>query len=405
MPAPARILIITNGALCRNPRVLKEATSLGRAGHDVTVLTVRNHAASETHDLALMQTAPFRREVIDALKPGFARFRQRFSTWAARKATAIFGWESAHGLGSVAALLHRARRLSADLTIVHNESAHAVGLRLRAEGRRVAADIEDWHSEDLLPQDRRTRPLRLLRAQEHALLHTFVHTTTTSHALADGLHARYGGTRPHVISNSFPLQPDPLPLRSRADPRPAFIWFSQRLGPGRGLEPFISAWAQTTQPSRVVLVGEPSPGYREELLSSLSSARREQITFLDCVAPTALPSLLAQHDIGLALEERSIPNRNLTITNKILQYLNAGLAVVASDTAGQREVLSQGPDAGVLVPPEQIEVFRLALDALLQSRAALAHRQAAARRLAQQVYCWEREEPRLNTLIKLALAT
>ena len=43
----ARILIISAGHLCRNPRVVKEADALGRAGHDVTVLTVRNHATAE----------------------------------------------------------------------------------------------------------------------------------------------------------------------------------------------------------------------------------------------------------------------------------------------------------------------------------------------------------------------
>src|SRR6185369_12705024 len=102
--------------------------------------------------------------------------------------------------------LRRARAFPADLTIVHNEVAHCVGVRLLDAGRRVAADIEDWHSEDLLPQDRLRRPLALIRATECALLQRAAHTTTTSHALASGLQARYGGQRPEVISNSFPLQ-------------------------------------------------------------------------------------------------------------------------------------------------------------------------------------------------------
>ena len=56
--------------------------------------------------------------------------------------------------------------------------------------------------------------LELLREVEHALLHRAVYTTTTSHALADALHRCHGGHSPHVITNSFPLQPAPGPAFS-----------------------------------------------------------------------------------------------------------------------------------------------------------------------------------------------
>lgn len=400
MSPPARILVISNGALCRNPRVLKEATALGRAGHRVTVLTVRNHAASEAHDRELLRGAPFDRDVVDLLDTR-AAFRLRLGAWLARQATARLGWQTPHALGPLGPLLAKARALPADLTIVHNEVAHVVGLRLLRDGRRVAADIEDWHSEDLLPADRVARPLRLLRETERALLHTCVHTTTTSHALASALHARYGGTPPHVVTNSFPLQP--APTRANTGAPPAFFWFSQTLGPGRGLEAFLAAWSQTKHPSRVVLLGEARGGYDAALLAAVPAERRAHLRFQPLVSPAGLPAVIAAHDIGLALEEPAIVNRDLTITNKILQYLNAGLAIVASDTAGQREVLAHDREAGVIVNPADTAAFARALDDLLADRARLAQRQLAARRLAESVYCWEREEPRLLALVRAAL--
>ncbi|MES1166720.1 MAG: glycosyltransferase, partial [Pseudomonadota bacterium] len=326
---PASILIVTNGALCRNPRALKEASTLAEAGHAVTVLTVRNHASSEDTDRVIMQSAPFRRVTVDML-PGYGgnglrvtcrRLRLRL----ARDLAVRTGWTGIHALGPATALLNAARRQRADLTIVHNEVPHWAGTRLLAEGRRVAADIEDWHSEDLLPQDRRGRPLRLLRHIERQLLQDAVHTTTTSEALSTALHERYGGRQPQVITNSFPLQPDPR--AGEPGSPPAFFWFSQTLGPGRGLENFLAAWARTTQPSRLVLVGESQAHYRAKLLAALPAAFSARVSVLPLVAPAALPALIAQHDIGLALELAAIPNRDLTITNKILQYLNAGLTV------------------------------------------------------------------------------
>jgi glycosyltransferase involved in cell wall biosynthesis len=405
MPVPAKILIISNGALCRNPRVLKEATALSRAGYDVTVLTVRGHASSEKVDVELLRTVRFHRETVDML-PGISSHRllpfyRRLVQWSARRAMSTLRLESARALGPVGSLLRRAHRLPADLTIVHNEAAHWVGMRLLARGRRVAADIEDWHSEDLLPDARADRPLALIQSVERTLLRECVYTTTTSHALADALHVCYGGTRPEVITNSFSLQPSPPP-GPRATP-PAFFWFSQTVGSGRGLELFLAAWRQSTCPSRVVLLGETQPAYRDRLLSRLPVARRAALMFQPLVAPTELPGLIARHDVGLALEPLFPANKNLTISNKILQYLNAGLAVVATNTAGQREVLARDPAAGVVVDAHETTVFARSLDELVSDRDALAARQLAARRLAETVYCWEREEPRLLALVDEAL--
>lgn len=399
---PSRILILTNGHLCRNPRVVKEASTLGRAGYEVRVLHVQTSSEFEALDADLARSAPFQREAID-LRPhaGAAPFARRLRHWLAREACARWGLASAGALGPAGSLWRRARAWPADLTIVHNEVAHAVGLRLQRSGRRVAADIEDWHSEDLLPADRARRPLALLRRNERELLHRCVHTTTTSHALADGLFARYGGRPPEVITNSFPLQPLTGSLQPATPPR--LFWFSQTIGPGRGLEEFFAGWQLCRQPSEVVLLGAIAPGYEAVLLGSLPPDRRARVRMRPLVPPAALPDAIAGHDLGLALEQSFIVNRDLTITNKILQYLNAGLAIVASNTAGQREVLAAGPAAGRIVSLDQPALFASTLDAILVNRDALAASRRAARRLAEDIYCWEREEPRLLALVARAL--
>lgn len=396
----ARILVLTNGPLARNPRVVKEASALSAAGHAVTVLGVRNHRPSVTLDADIVASAAFRLEQIDLLDGPRAWLRRAFAR-AARDLAARGGPATIHALGPAGALLRRARSTPADLVIVHNEIAHWAGLRLLAGGRRVAADIEDWHSEDLLPEHRAGRPLALLRRIERGLLHQAAYVCTTSHALADGLHARHGGRRPEVITNSFPLPPPP---RRAAGEPPAFFWFSQTTGPGRGLEAFVAAWARTSRPSRLVLLGEVAGDFDRGLLALVPEPRRGHVEFLPPVPPAALPALIARHDIGLALEQSAIVNRDLTITNKILQYLGAGLAVAATPTAGQREVLAHAPEAGVLESFADPASAAGTLDALLADRDALDARRAAARRLAESRYCWELEAPKLVRLAGQALA-
>jgi glycosyltransferase involved in cell wall biosynthesis len=401
------ILIIASGPLSLNPRPLKEAMTLGRAGYDVTVLLVRNHAEAEERDRALMAGAPFRRVAIDMIPgqgtPAWRLFLRRGLESARRRLAGTLRLQGPAALGSARLLLGASRAIPADLTVVHNEAPHWVGTRLLASGRRVAADIEDWHSEDLLPQDRERRPLDLLRSVERRLLADAAYTSTTSRALSDALYARYGGRRPLVITNSFPLQPDPH--RGPPGSPPSLFWFSQTLGPGRGLELFLEAWGGTARPSRLALLGEPCAGFRERILRRLPADHRTRIEFLPLVPPLRLPSVIASHDIGLALEQAFIVNRNLTITNKILQYLNAGLAVLASDTAGQREVLARAPRAGLLLELSQTRALTESLDSLLGDPGRIEAMGRAARAAAAEAYCWEREEPILLAAVEAALRT
>jgi len=406
-----RILILCTGHLSNNPRVLKEAITLGDAGYDVTVIGKCYLRQLIQRDRDIIAKSPFRHSSIDMIGGKVGSFSyilglvRRAKQSLARKAFRYLTWESTELLGPAGALLSAARRIPADLTIVHNEAAQWVGLKLIDEGRRVAVDFEDWNSEDNTPNQSRDLSFALLRRNEAAILHQAIYATTTSKALADGLHGRYGGQRPRVITNAFPLPT--LPARQgigRKTPC-ALLWFSQTIGPGRGLEAFLAAYTRTKVPSNLTLLGQVHDDYRQHLLSLLPQHIRKRVCFHDLVSPEDLPSIIVQHDIGLALEESTLANKDLTISNKILQYLGAGLAVVATRTKGQCEVLEREPLAGILLDNlNDARVTATALDGLLSTSDILRERQHAARQLAENHYCWEREAPKLLALVQTALS-
>jgi len=403
-----RILILSASHLCRNPRVVKEATTLGANRYDVTVMSVSTQERFERMDLDLMRRLPFRRVVLDyrATTPGarMANFVQRSATWGARLLCRTLQIETAQSLGPAGALLRFARAFPADLTIAHTEIPLWIAQSLLHDGRRVAVDMEDWYSQDLLFADRRSRPLHLLRSVETLVLRHAAYASATSDPMAAALAETYQCPRPIVLPNTFPLQP-----RSRVDQPiglapPAFIWFSQTVGPGRGLELFLSAWAQTRQPSRVHLLGDVRPEYREHLLARLPTARRADVSFTPLVTPDELPSKLAEYDLGLALEPHWPRNRDVTISNKIFQYMNAGLAVIATDTAGQSEVMHAAPDCGLLIQAHESTRVARQLDELLGHRERLRACQVAARTAAVMQFNWAHAAPRLLAAVDRALS-
>ncbi|HSY53077.1 MAG TPA: glycosyltransferase, partial [Opitutaceae bacterium] len=340
-----------------------------------------------------------------ARAPG-ARLKNLFhraTTWGARRMQRWLRVESARALGPAHALLRRALATPADLIIAHTEIPLWASAALIRAGRTVAVDIEDWYSEDLLFADRRTRPLKLLhRAEKFALQHAR-YVSTTSQSMAEALATACDAPVPIVVRNVFPLQPRSRLDRPAGGGPPSFVWSSQTIGPGRGLELFFAAWSRMTVPSRVFLLGGELRGYREKILRRLPPARRPWVKFIPFVAPGELPQKLTEFDLGLALEPHWPRNKDLTISNKIFQYLNAGLAVVATYTAGQSEVLHAVPDAGLLVAAHETGQLARRLDHLLAEPARLRAMQAAARRAAEEQFSWEHEVPRLLAAVDQAL--
>jgi glycosyltransferase involved in cell wall biosynthesis len=126
--------------------------------------------------------------------------------------------------------------------------------------------------------------------------------------------------------------------------------------------------------------------------------------FLHPLVPNEqLLSRLAEHDIGFAGEQIYCRNKDLTVSNKILHYLLGGLAVVASDTAGQREVATQAKGAVTLYEPGNPAALAQALRTLIDSPDGLARAKAASLPAAARTFCWERQEQVLLRNVENAL--
>jgi glycosyltransferase involved in cell wall biosynthesis len=403
----AHIGIVTGAHLCRNPRVVKEAGALREAGHRVTVLGPALEAGLAEEDVGLAAAGGFEHVyVVDVREHSASRLRHRLVRRAAVEAVGRLGLQRPEALGyGVRDTLAAARELCADLTIGHQEVGVFVAAQLLREGQRAGADIEDWHSEDQL-LTRAQRPQRVLRASEAVVLRRGTHVTTTSEALAHALAARYDASEPSVLYNAFPWA-DREELdgaeEDRSDrSRPSLHWVSQTIGPGRGLETLCEALALVEHPVDVHLRGRSDVATEAWLRAQFPSDRGHRLSLHGLVPAAELLSRIAEHDVGLALEQKEPPSRDLTVTNKVLHYLVGGLAVVATDTGGQREVAAAAPEAVRLCAMDAVSMGE-AISAIVAEPAALDAAKAAAVRAARDLFCWERQVPVLLASVERAL--
>ncbi len=395
-----KICLVSDHHLCTNPRAWKEARTLAANGYDVTIVTIFHSAASLQRDKELLDGLPAGIQYISAVSyiegqiPSWKRLLykgvSKFAVWG-KKA----GVDSVYLLSNNPnEIYRRALQVNADLYICHIDCSLYVGKKLIQNGKTVAYDFEDWYSRDYLVP---IRPVELLKRLEKFALQHGAYVSCPAHAMADAIYKDYGIRKPEVIYNGFPAEPL---LKNDVQEKPSLVWFSQTIGPGRGLEKIISVLQDIHTPVSLNLVGDISDKYRAELEALFTTCPQHTLSISRQVKHKDLHGLLCRHTIGLALEETYPPSRNTTVTNKILQYLQAGLLVLATATEGQKEVAADFAGIVSTVPPDDINAWKAELERLIAKKDV--DRGAIADEFNQK-YSWEAQEPKLLQLVAAAL--
>ena len=399
------IVLLTSGHVCHNPRVVKEADALAAGGYQVEVMGVYFDRELTRRDEELASSSRWTlTPVLDLTASSlpkklwslYSRGRTRLGIECFRR----FGWSNPLQLGYAALEMFRvARRRQADLYISHLEQGMWVGDRLQRCGLPVGVDFEDWYSENFLNEVSEPRPAQMLQTLERRLLVNSVHRTCASQAMSAALASAYDVAPPLPIYNTFPWSDranlDGL-LRDRRDLNKLSIhWFSQTIGEGRGLEDLFLALKELPRQFEVHLRGKSTPGIDAWISRWVPTDLRESVILHPLVDNRELLSRITEHDVGFAGEQPNPRSRETTVTNKVFQYLLAGLAVAASNTSGQREVLESCPAAAAMYAPGDFQALARILLDWHENPAKLKTAKAAALEVAQERYCWEQEAERL----------
>jgi glycosyltransferase involved in cell wall biosynthesis len=395
---PKKIAVITQSHLCRNPRVLKEALLLSSNGFNVTILNATYNKSLSNEDNQLIAGTQIQLRTVVALeRGGFLSVLLRLIKCLGNLLVKWLNIQTPLALGHGSWLYHNAAlRTDADLYIGHQEMGLYTGVRLLQSGRKVAFDFEDWYSEDLLPGARRSRPLSLIKQLESAALHGGAFCLAPSVAMGLALAEHYKALPPVAIYNTFEMNELLLNASEKFRAPLRMFWFSQTIGPGRGLEHFLELVSKLDVPVEIHLLGKIDTIYSSTLSAILSPAHK--LFFHSLVSTQDLPALITTFDIGLALEIETPHSRNLTVTNKFFQYLLAGLPLITTATKGQLEVFEHA-EPGFLIQSYDEKGLKEKLERWLNDSDNLLDARRRAINAAYK-YCWENESLKLLQLVR-----
>lgn len=144
-----------------------------------------------------------------------------------------------------------------------------------------------------------------------------------------------------TLLNYFPAKEFKKPVILNSGPV-KLVWFSQNINAGRGLESILPYLQQEFNKIELHLIGNLNSDFYETSLKLIPN-----IIIHDSMSQKSLHQKLGDFDIGLALDSVEDVNYNLTITNKMLAYLQSGLFVIVSNTKAQEIYLNDLHNHGV----------------------------------------------------------
>ena len=356
-------------------RVRREVRALAGAGHEVVLL---HHGRGD--QTSLRADGATTRSV----RPGGAG---RLPGHVARLALwARYAWVAA--------------RLRPDVVHAHDLTMLAPGwLAARTTGAQLLYDTHEYA--DGVPY-RSPIGRRIARRLQRALVRRCAVVVTVSPGSSARLQADHGlGQAPAVVRN-VPLREWPgapgaaapvADLRAELEVGAAPLVLHQgAAAPGRGCLDLIAAAARL-EGVHLLFLGDPDPGFAGELRAAAARAgAAERVHLRPSVPLEVLLAHTRQADVGVCLSDPRWENHRLTLSNKLFEYIAAGLPVVAT----------AGTDFGALVEERGVGVTVPFSDAGALAdgiaRALAGHRDEALReRLAAAgaELTWEREQERL----------
>jgi glycosyltransferase involved in cell wall biosynthesis len=151
-----------------------------------------------------------------------------------------------------------------------------------------------------------------------------------------------------------------------------FMWRKGALTAASALSRILKQWPQV----RASWLGAD----QSDVFGALDPSVVERVTVRPRYENSELPAILSDHQFLLVL------SRAEGFPGVVLEGLACGLAVIASDIPGPRDILA-GTRAGVLVPPGDPERVAKEVEFLLQDRKRLLVLRQEAHRIAQG-YGW-----------------
>lgn len=386
--------------------MVKEADALANMGYDVTVFYMYWNKWGAEFDKQLIPSRKWNATCIGG-DPENKRLIYFFSRLIHKLAKIISNITKGKFMTDIAAarasffLIKAAKKQTADLYIGHNFGAlPATVIAAKKNNKPCGFDAEDFHRHETSNNASDTDVV-LKTLIEGRYIPQLKYFTTSSLQIAKAYRQIFPDLKPVVLLNVFTKDGSGI-IRSAADQPIKLFWFSQTIGHNRGIDDIVKALQLLDRSNFELHLLGSTVASSNEFINSLKKSNIN-IHFHEPIHPDKLIGFASQFDIGLALEPGFSINNNLALSNKLFTYMQAGLAIIASDTDAQQDFLTQNPTIGTVYSKGDYKKLATILSGYHIDRETLNACKTDAKNLASTKYNWETESLKFLRLVNTQL--
>ncbi|EDM37133.1 hypothetical protein PBAL39_05023 [Pedobacter sp. BAL39] len=399
-----KIVIASSGQPSTNPRMVREADALANSGHDVLVIYAHWTFWATPFDQQMLKAKKWK-AIIAGGSPShspltyfISRLCHKLSSFLARNVSMRYFSKLAISRSSKS-LICKVKQQQADVYIAHNLGAlPAIVIAAKHHHKPCGFDAEDLHRYEV-SNDNQDYDVQLKTHIEQKYIPELQYLTTSSPQINAAYQSLFPASSPVCLLNVTD-KPGQTSVRNiHPDDPIRLFWCSQTIGLKRGIEDVIGALRLiSTHTFELHLMGSQQHGETKTYFTNLMNAAHP-IFFHGPVTPELLVAHAARFDIGLALEPGFSINNDLALSNKIFTYIQAGLAVVASNTTAQQAFMASNPEIGHCYEIGGTSTLAAILCSYAENRGLLDKTRKASCRLGQDHLNWETEKLKFLKII------
>jgi glycosyltransferase involved in cell wall biosynthesis len=368
------MLVLNN--LTNDPRVHKEAKTLANAGHHVTVIALWKPGLPEIgtmHNYQVIRVRLRTREWRGSVFAPMVKYIEyAIQVWR------LVAKQPAH--------------------IIHANDANTLPASWLASKRVGAQLIYDAHELETGREFQTTRLSNIYRylwaCPERAFIRRARAVITVSEGIAGELERLYHIPRPLVLRNCPEIQNLYKPSRLREElsipPHLKIALYQGSVSEGRGIRTFLEAIQLLPEVAGVVLGEGP---LLPALQAQIQNGNWQRVYLPGKVPMDTIPSHLASADLGIVLTENICRSYYLSLPNKLFEYIQSGIPVIASDLPEIARIVKEY-EVGELVNPQDPRAIAAGIRRLLEEPNRYAITKANARKAAT-ILNWDVEKTNL----------
>lgn len=244
----------------------------------------------------------------------------------------------------------------------------------------------------------RPRIQKIWEVIEKSMVPKLKHCYTVSPGIAKIYHEKYGNNfklvrnLPPKTNNKISTDTPVLPFAANVP----FVIYQGAINLGRGVEEAIKAMKHVEN-LQLVIAGDGDK-YQECQQIVRNENLADKIIFTGRISPESLAQITPRALIGLSIEKDMGLNYRLALPNKLFNYIQAGVPVLASSLPEIKNIVKTY-NVGILIDDVTPENIAAGLKKMMSSPQLLNEWKANCKKAGNEL-CWEKEEETIKNIYR-----